>query len=73
VFPSDKGEPTIGPSVRKPFRDVLEDLEKNEALAMPRLTIHGLRRTLNNLLRQQAQGEVVRSVTGHVTERMTEH
>jgi hypothetical protein len=27
----------------------------------------------NNLLRQQAQGEVVRSVTGHVTERMTEH
>lgn len=73
VFPSDKGEPTIGPTVRKPFRDVLDDLAKNEALAMPRLTIHGLRRTLNNLLRQQAQGEVVRSVTGHVTERMTEH
>jgi integrase len=73
VFPSDKGEPTIGPTVRKPFRDVLDELAKNEALAMPHLTIHGLRRTLNNLLRQQAQGEVVRSVTGHVTERMTEH
>ena len=28
---------------------------------------------MNNLLRQVAQGEVVRAVTGHVTERMTEH
>jgi integrase len=37
------------------------------------LTVHGLRRTMNNLLRQVTHGEVVRSVTGHVTERMTEH
>jgi hypothetical protein len=28
---------------------------------------------VNNLLRQVASGEVVRSMTGHVTERMTQH
>lgn len=38
-----------------------------------RVTSHGLRRTLNNLTRQVATGEVVRSIIGHVTERMTEH
>ena len=37
------------------------------------VTIHGLRRTFNNLVRQVASGEVVRAMTGHVTERMTEH
>jgi integrase len=38
-----------------------------------RFTQQGFRRTLNNLLRQATTGEVVRSVTGHVTEAMTEH
>jgi integrase len=73
VFPSDKGEPTIAPSVRKPFQDVLQALKDEGKHELPHLTVHGLRRTMNNLLRQVAQGEVVRSVTGHVTERMTEH
>jgi len=38
-----------------------------------RVTPHGLRRTLNNTLRQVAEGEVLRSITGHVTEAMSEH
>jgi len=38
-----------------------------------RITTHGLRRTLNNLTRQVSTGEVVRSIIGHSTERMTEH
>ncbi len=38
-----------------------------------RVTTHGLRRTFNNLSRQ-LNGEIVtRSMTGHVTEAMTEH
>jgi hypothetical protein len=73
VLPSDKGAPTIRPSVRKPFQQVLEAIEEDGEHTLPHLTVDGLRRTLNNLLRQVTQGEVVRSVTGHVTERMTEH
>ena len=38
-----------------------------------RKKIHGLRFTINNLLRQVAPGEVVRSITGHVSAEMTEH
>jgi hypothetical protein len=44
-----------------------------EAGIAKRFTIHGFRRTFNNLRRQATSGEVVRSMTGHVTERMTEH
>lgn len=72
VFPNDKGEPTASQVVRKPLLRVLSSLER-EGAGVDHLTVHGLRRTMNNLLRQVAQGEVVRSVTGHVTERMTEH
>src|SRR5262245_9700651 len=36
-------------------------------------TVHGLRRTFNNLARQVTSCEVVRSITGHVTNAMTEH
>ncbi|MCA9583635.1 MAG: tyrosine-type recombinase/integrase, partial [Myxococcales bacterium] len=38
-----------------------------------RVTIHGLRRTFNNIMRQVAPADVVRSMTGHVTEQMTYH
>ncbi len=38
-----------------------------------RVTPHGLRRTFNNLARQVAGDIVTRSITGHVTEAMTEH
>lgn len=37
------------------------------------VTPHGLRRTFNNLTRQVANQEVVRSITGHATEAMFEH
>jgi len=38
-----------------------------------RVTVHGLRRTFNNLSRQVAGNIVTRAITGHVTEEMTEH
>ncbi len=41
--------------------------------AEKRVTIHGLRRTFNNLSRQVAGEIVARSITGHVTQAMTEH
>jgi integrase len=77
VFPNDKGGPTAAQVVRKPLLAVLRALNE-KALAdhttgVDHLTVHGLRRTMNNLLRQVTHGEVVRAVTGHVTERMTEH
>lgn len=37
------------------------------------MTTHGLRRTFNNLSRQVAGEIVTRSITGHVTQEMTEH
>jgi integrase len=55
-------------SLRKPLLDALAQAELKG-----RITTHGLRRTWNNLLRQVTAGEVVRAITGHVTERMTEH
>jgi integrase len=39
-----------------------------------RFTVHGLRRTFNDLARRAgADGIVIRSLTGHVTEKMREH
>jgi integrase len=73
VFPNDLGGPTAGQVVRKPLLKVLAALDEAEASGIDYLTVHGLRRTMNNLLRQVTHGEVVRAVTGHVTERMTEH
>lgn len=40
---------------------------------VPRVTVHGLRRTLNNLMRQHADRDVLKSITGHTTDRMVEH
>jgi len=68
VFPSKKGTLIRGSSLQKPLERALAKAEVKD-----RFTIHGFRRTFNNLMRQVASGEVVRSVTGHVTERMTEH
>ncbi len=34
---------------------------------------HGLRRTFNNLARQVAAAQVVKSITGHTTDAMLEH
>jgi hypothetical protein len=38
-----------------------------------RFTVHGFRRTFNNIARQVAGEIVTRSITGHVTQTMTEH
>jgi integrase len=38
-----------------------------------RFTVHGFRRTFNNLARQVAGEIITRSITGHVTQAMTEH
>lgn len=68
VFPSAKGTLVRGSSLQKPLERTL-----TTAGVEDHFTVHGFRRTLNNLMRQVATGEVVRSITGHVTERMTEH
>lgn len=60
--------PVSTSSLRKPLRAVLKAVELEG-----RITTHGLRRTWNNILRQVTAGEVVRAITGHATERMTEH
>jgi integrase len=41
---------------------------------MERFTIHGLRRTFNDLTRRAGvDGVVIKSLTGHVTEKMRSH
>lgn len=68
VFPGEKGTLRSTASLRAPLHAALKAAKIDR-----RQTVHGLRRTFNNLVRQFASGEVVRSMTGHVTERMTEH
>jgi integrase len=68
VFATSEGTLLITSTLRKPFRRALAACGITR-----RQTIHGLRRTFNNLVRQVASGEVVRSMTGHVTAAMTEH
>lgn len=68
VFPSSKGTIIRASALQKPLKRALK-----AAGIEARFTLQGFRRTFNNLLRQATTGEVVRSITGHVTERMTEH
>lgn len=68
-FPSQVGTLLSSAAVRTALR-------RAAARAVPareELTLHDLRRTFNNAVRRVASGEVVRSMTGHATERMTEH
>jgi integrase len=67
VFPSDVGGYHSPTAMRFPLANVLEKKK------LPRITVHGLRRTFNNLVRQQAPGIVTRSIMGHVSEIMTSH
>ena len=67
-FPSKVGDLMYPSSPTKPLKRALE-----AAGVERRVTFHGLRRTFNNLARQTASGQVVRAITGHVTEAMTEH
>lgn len=67
MFPTRRGTMHRG----TPLRAVLDKAIKRAGV--PRVTTHGLRRTFNNLARQVASREVVKSITGHVTDRMFEH
>ncbi len=68
IFPAKTKTLVVGTGLQKPLRAAL----KNAGIDQ-RFTLHGFRRTFNNLMRQVASGEVVRAMTGHVTERMTAH
>jgi integrase len=67
VFPNRSGKPHRG----YPLIKVLARLCR--ALGVPRVTAHGLRRTFNNLARQMTSREVLKSITGHVTDTMVSH
>jgi integrase len=68
VFANEDGG-LLGPcALRFPLVRVLK-----RAGITKRVSVHGLRRTFNNLSRQVAGNIVTRAITGHVTEEMTEH
>jgi integrase len=67
VFPTRAGTLHRGTPLRKILTAACKKAE------VPRITAHGLRRTFNNLARQQTSREVLKSITGHSTDAMVEH
>ncbi|MCZ7679843.1 MAG: site-specific integrase [Sandaracinaceae bacterium] len=67
VFPGRSGTLMQPASLRKPLAAACTAAEVRV------ISPHGLRYTFNHLARQVAAGEVVRAMTGHVTEEMTRH
>lgn len=67
IFPARSGKLHRG----SPLRRILDAACK--AAKVPRVTTHGLRRTFNNLARQVTSREVLKSITGHVTDAMVSH
>jgi integrase len=69
VFPSKTGTLRTPGGLWKAWRGCLQASGITE-----RFTVHGLRRTFNDLTRRAGvDGIVIRSLTGHVTERMRDH
>lgn len=69
VFPSLRGGLKTPGTLVKTWRGCLKAIGLQE-----RFTVHGLRRTFNDLTRRAgADGIVTRALTGHVTESMTAH
>ncbi|HKA91499.1 MAG TPA: tyrosine-type recombinase/integrase, partial [Haliangiales bacterium] len=69
VFPSEKGTLRTPGGLWKASRACLRAAGISE-----RFTVHGLRRTFNDLTRRAGvDGVVIRSLTGHVTEKMRDH
>jgi integrase len=68
VFPSRVGTYRRNASLRKPLGRALQAAGMSD-----RFTLHGFRRTWNNLLRQVASGAITRSMIGHETEEMFLH
>jgi integrase len=69
VFLSRVGRLLYSSCLTKPVRRALAAAGIERAFH----AAHGFRHTFNNLVRQVAEGEVVRSLTGHVDEEMTSH
>ena len=68
VFPSRVGTHHRNASLRKPLARALQ------AVGIPdRFTLHGFRRSWNNILRQVSSGAITRSMIGHATEEMFLH
>jgi len=67
VFPTRRGALHRGSPLLKILRAACL------AAKVPRVTVHGLRRTFNNLARQLTSREVLKSITGHATDTMVEH
>ena len=68
VFAEEEGGVLRKNYLRIPLLRVLEGVG-----IKGRFTVHGFRRTFNNIARQVAGDIVTRSITGHVTPAMTEH
>lgn len=69
VFPSSKGTMLSNGSARGALLRALDRAE----IWKP-FTLHGFRRTFNNLVRRETKSTmVVKALTGHSTDRMTEH
>jgi integrase len=68
VFPGPRGGLLPPNALRFPLKRALKGCGITK-----RVSVHGLRRTFNNLARQVAGDIVTRSITGHVTASMTEH
>ena len=68
VFPDPRGDLQRSSFLRFPLQRALKGCGITK-----RVSVHGLRRTFNNLARQVAGDIVTRSITGHVTVAMTEH
>ncbi len=67
VFPTKDGKLHRGTPLKKVLDKACVRAE------VPRVTAHGLRRTFNNLARQGASLQVLKSITGHSTDAMVEH
>lgn len=67
VFPSRTGGLMQPSSFRKPLAAACR------AAGVPVISPHGLRYSFNHAAKRVAERDVVRSITGHVTEEMTQH
>lgn len=67
-FPSRTGAPRHGTTLAKPLKAA-----SRAAGITKRFTPHGLRRTLNDVLRLVASADVQKAITGHSSEQMRAH
>ena len=68
VFPTRRGRLHRGSPLLKVLRQALERAEIETDV-----TVHGLRRTFNDIARRIVNREVLKSITGHTTDEMVEH